>query len=286
MHNILKYFDYIRQKGVLDADSEKPQVERLFSAAEQGCTSTGRTFRFSRIDFPKFNGDDVVGWIYRCNHFFKVESVLENVKLDLVTIHVEGDALLCHQFFMQMKELQGSMVTWEEYNTDVHGRSGDGLFDDPILELKNLKQTGTAITYYQEFTSLFHRVQLADPLTERQVLSLFRGCLHPELQGPVRMIQPKTLYDAFSLANLQEATLHIRQDHHHPPFCPRPPPPLPPSKPAASLEYLPTPSRATKPRNNYILSPAELADKRANELCFGYDEKYVSGHTCKKTRSI
>lgn len=109
-----------------------------------------------------------------------------------------------------MKDLQETPVSWEEYNLAIHSRFGDGPFDDPILDLKNVKQTCTVTAYYQEFTSLFHRAQLTDALTKRKVLSLFVGGLKVQLQGPVRMIQLKSLYDAFSLAKLQEATLQVR----------------------------------------------------------------------------
>lgn len=66
------------------------------------------------------------------------------------------------------------------------------------------------------------------------------------------------------------------------PFRQRPPPPLPPPKPSYTTEPAPTLEKFHKPCANRILSPAEVADKRAKILCFGCDKKYSPGHTCKK----
>lgn len=104
---------------------------------------------------------------------------------------------------MQMQDLQGSTFTCDDYTSSVRSRFSDGPFDDPVLELKKLKQVGTITAYYQKFTSLFHRMQLVSGLKpERQVHSLFVSGLQPELKGPIRMIQPRMLYDAFYLAKL------------------------------------------------------------------------------------
>jgi len=31
--------------------------------------------RLSRIDFPKFEGDDVQGWLYKCEQFFEIDAI-------------------------------------------------------------------------------------------------------------------------------------------------------------------------------------------------------------------
>ncbi|GKD03450.1 hypothetical protein Tco_1178424 [Tanacetum coccineum] len=36
--------------------------------------------RLAKIEFPKFSGDDVKGWIYRCNQFFKIDGIEERIR--------------------------------------------------------------------------------------------------------------------------------------------------------------------------------------------------------------
>lgn len=45
-------------------------------------------------------------------------------------------------------------------------------------------------------------------LTEQQSISFYIGGLQPEVEMVVRMFNPKTLADTYSLATLQEATLN------------------------------------------------------------------------------
>nr|GFC55820.1 hypothetical protein [Tanacetum cinerariifolium] len=44
------------------------------NAYKKGNLSYGR---LAKIEFPKNNGDDVKGWIYRCNQFFRIDEIKE-----------------------------------------------------------------------------------------------------------------------------------------------------------------------------------------------------------------
>jgi len=70
--------------------------------------------RLSRIDFPKFEGDDVQGWIYKCEQFFEVDAVLESRKVKIASILLWGRALTWHQSFMKRGAV-GHELTWKEY---------------------------------------------------------------------------------------------------------------------------------------------------------------------------
>lgn len=196
MNGILKHFDYYRQKGIVPG-SEGDSDGNFQSTHSHTSSPNGRSFRFGRMDFPKFHGEDVVGWLDRCEHFFKVDNVPEEQKIDIVTIHVDGDALLWHQTYVKMKELQGNTLTWAEYSSTIQARFGLSNYYDPMLDLRNLQQEESVTEYYKQFSTIFHHIQLHDVLSEKQSLSNFIGGLRPELQGPIRMLQPKTMYDVF-----------------------------------------------------------------------------------------
>lgn len=88
------------------------------------------------------------------------------------------------KFFMTMNELQGTTVSWEEYFVAVQSHFGFNTFDYPMLDLNNLKQTDSVMDYYMEFSTLFHHVQLCDPMTECQALRHIIWGLWMELQEP------------------------------------------------------------------------------------------------------
>lgn len=83
---------------------------------------SSRSFRIDKLDFPKFNREDLIVWLYRCKHYFKVDAVPDEMKVDLAMIHLDGDALLWHHSYMKMKGLQGATVSWEEYSVAVNFR--------------------------------------------------------------------------------------------------------------------------------------------------------------------
>ena len=53
--------------------------------------------RQSKVDFPHFNGDDLNGWLYRCQQFFEVDGTPSEAKVKLAAINMEGRALQWHQ---------------------------------------------------------------------------------------------------------------------------------------------------------------------------------------------
>nr|GEU79283.1 hypothetical protein [Tanacetum cinerariifolium] len=103
-----------------------------------------------KIKFPKFSGGDVKDWIDRCKQFFKY-----------------------------MKNYPDN-TPWEYFEVEVVKRFGV-LYDDPIVELKNLKQTGSVQTYQEAFEALLNRVDLPELVD----VSMFMGGLKLEVRTPM-----------------------------------------------------------------------------------------------------
>lgn len=70
--------------------------------------------RQTRIEFPKFDGEDFRGWAYRCRQFFEVDGTPQDQRIRLLSIHLEGHALRWHQTFMKHRsysELGGMSIS-------------------------------------------------------------------------------------------------------------------------------------------------------------------------------
>ena len=80
-------------------------------------------------------------------------------------------------------------------------RFGALAYEDPMAEIKKLRQTGTLNEYLQAFDVLLDKVHLG----EEQAVSCFLARLRHEVEMMVRIFNPKTLQDAYSLAKLQES---------------------------------------------------------------------------------
>nr|GEV35960.1 hypothetical protein [Tanacetum cinerariifolium] len=98
-----------------------------------------RFTRLGKMEFPKFHGEDVKGWIFRVKQYFAIDAVGEGDKIKLVSIHLYERALTCH---LQFIKNHGEAVTWAEYEEAVLKRFGDAN-EDPMAELKNLRLPAT-----------------------------------------------------------------------------------------------------------------------------------------------
>nr|GEY76893.1 hypothetical protein [Tanacetum cinerariifolium] len=56
---------------------------RMHDEGTSGGPQSSQFTRMTKIEFPKFGGDNVRGWMYKCEHFFLVDNVVDNLKVDL-----------------------------------------------------------------------------------------------------------------------------------------------------------------------------------------------------------
>ncbi|GJW41349.1 hypothetical protein Tco_0067194 [Tanacetum coccineum] len=225
----------------------------------KGGEGSSRFSRMSKLEFPKFYGEDVHGWMFRVKQFFSLYSVHEEDKIKM-------EAIL--KIFGHVNE-------------------------DPIAELKNLRYETSMNKYQSNFERLLNLVDI----TESQSISMFIAGLPATIELNVRMFKPKSLSDAFSLANLQEATLVVIKQRNTPIL------PTPRSASTWNVNkntsYAPKSTTTTlallAPNTQIVhkyyanetsvpkklLSQKEFADKRAKNLCFYCDKKYVPGHKCE-----
>ena len=239
----------------------------------------GQYGRLSKVEFPRFNGDDVKGWVYRCKQFFKIDGVMEDKKVELASMHLYDKALVWHQSYVKRF---GEETPWEMYEEEVIKRFG-ALYDDPIVDLKNLKQDGSVQHYQEEFESFLSRVEL----NEVYAVSLFIGGLKKEIGMPIRMFGLKTLHEVFAMAKMQEATNAALKPRYNSLL---PTPKFVPQNNFVNRTATVPQKTANNggnqfvPRNGvnrpYRLTQKELEEKRAKNQCFYCDQRYTPGHKC------
>ncbi|XP_071739536.1 uncharacterized protein [Rutidosis leptorrhynchoides] len=157
--------------------------------------------RFTKLELPKFDGEDVKEWLYRCNQFFIADRIEENEKVRLASIHMYKRALVWHQQFVKT---HGEDVDWLVYAEAVQKRFGSTI-EDPLAELKNLRQNGSLKIYNDEFEQLLNKTEV----TDKQSISFYLAGLQKDIELPVRMFKPHTLEDAMGLARMQEETIAV-----------------------------------------------------------------------------
>ncbi|GKB36930.1 reverse transcriptase, partial [Tanacetum coccineum] len=225
------------------------------------------------------------GYSRQYSRMTKVDNVDDNVKVKLASIHLYDKALAWHR---QFEKVNGEFASWELYETAIYKRFGP-CYKDPMEEIKNLRQEGTVSDYQDKFEALISRVEL----TESQAISCFLSGLQQDIGLLVKMFKPKTLYDAYQLTRMQE-TLRTMNTKMYTPILPTPkhsintvttnrnatynarPPTTQLALPSTPFNKSVSPVQAPQLR----LSQKENEEKRAKNLCFYCDKKYVPWHKC------
>ena len=116
----------------------------------------------------------------------KFDAVLEEIKALL-----RGMAIQNNEIMRQLTKQESGI------NKGFILGNLDGVIDD-VEEFKKLKQTGPLMDYLQAFELLLDKAQIR----EGQALSCFLASLKHELEMMVRMFNPKTLQESYSLSKL------------------------------------------------------------------------------------
>ena len=227
--------------------------------------------RLARLDFPRFNGDEVKHWLIQCETFFSVDHTPEEYKVRLAVVHFEGRALQWHIAFAKPIGVD-NLPPWEEYSTLVLERFGD-IAEDPMADLMKLRQTGSVTYYHEAFDCLVARVELS----AGHKLSCFLGGLQQEVQMMVRMFQPVSVHKAFSLARMYEAASKAGGSGNVIAKSSKSVPSVKTPNNNASILGTYEPSK-TGPKPTRQLSYAFMAERRAKGLCYFCDEPFSPEH--------
>ncbi|XP_055960653.1 transposon Tf2-1 polyprotein [Mercurialis annua] len=217
--------------------------------------------RFTKLDFPRFNGTaDPIVWLSCCDNFFLHQHTIDEDKVILASFHLEGDAQL---WFLKLQRDRPN-ISWDNFKVQCQLRFGPPIRSSKLGELSKLKQSSTVEDYQRQFERLSAQTTT---LTSEQEKEIFISGLREALAVEVELHNPADLTTAMSLARLYERRSEkVRAES----FTPR--------------RLTTTPANNSGPKPSFIkrLSRPEMEERRAKGLCFNCDEKFEIGHRCKK----
>jgi len=199
--------------GRLGIKGKEKELGRVESSTDRACSveshheirhkenhnNSGNLFtRFSRLEFPRFSGQDLRMWLYKVDQLFAMNAVAFDQKVRVASIHLEGEAIAWHRSYMRSRSCVAD-PSWTVYILALNEKFGEE-FEDSMEALKNLTQTSSVKEYQAEFDRLLTYVNLSNENT----ISYFLGGQKPELNKSTRMQSPRTLLHAYKLARLQE----------------------------------------------------------------------------------
>ncbi|KAD7479987.1 hypothetical protein E3N88_03123 [Mikania micrantha] len=228
---------------------------------------------FHKIEFPTFSGGDPQGWILKAEKYFRFYNTLDEEKVDVAAIHLEGDALDFYSWIASEQDI----TNWEELVSAIQKHYGPPEFQNPDEYLCSVKQTGTVHEYRQEFTKRSARVS---QWPDHCLLGVFLNGLKDELKSDVRIHKPRSVYKAVSLALEFESKIKSTRPEKKP-FTPSHlRPEAKPFSPINQPSSLANPQKPEpKPYNR--LSDAEKQARYLKGECFRCGAKYGPGHRCQ-----
>lgn len=246
---------------------EQPNASDTDTTNNQRRTDNPINTRALRLDFPRYEGDEPSGWLYRAEQFFAYHQTPPVQQIRIASFHLEGEALQWYRWTLATNPL----VSWNDFSKALVARFGPTEYEDYAESLAKLQQTGNLREYQKEFERLANQVPR---LGESFLISCFIGGLKEEIRLNVKMFRPTTLTSAIGLARLQEEhQTHRRSLHRNPAKPPLGTTVTPTTSPTTAATPLPPVKR---------LTPAEAAERRRKHLCYNCDERWVAGHKCKQ----
>ncbi|KAH7544951.1 hypothetical protein FEM48_Zijuj01G0040500 [Ziziphus jujuba var. spinosa] len=210
-----------------------------------------------KIDFPRFNGEDPNGWIYRCEQYFEFKLVEES------------------------QQFRGPL-TWNEFTRAVLHQFGPTDYDNPSEALARLKQVSSVTLYQAEFKKLSQQI---DHLPESHLVGCFLTGLRDDIRVELKMKQPRSLSEAIGVAWLIEERNQLQRRNMgaqratlvSPPQCAA-------AQTSAGLLGPPPANRINSTDSLPVrrISAQEARERRLKGLYFYCDEKFVPGHRCNK----
>lgn len=115
--------------------------------------------KLTRLEFPKFAGDDPTEWLHKAEKFFRFQSTTKSQKVPLASFHLEKEADQWWQWMYRTYQEEGKEVTWSIFVEELWSRFGPTDCEDFDESLSRIRQTGSLRDYQREFERLGNRVQ-------------------------------------------------------------------------------------------------------------------------------
>lgn len=258
-------------KGTTSRDSAENLVSTKPVREESDARRPMLPTRITKLEFPRFAGDDPTEWYNRVSQYFEYQETMDEHKVTLAAYHLEGEANQWWQWMRRAYEEERRLVTWKIFVEELWARFGPTECEDFDEALSRVRQTGSLREYQKEFERLGNRVH---GWSQKALVGTFMGGLKPEISEEIRMFRPKTLKEAISLARMKDEQLTRQRKLVRPAFS------------NCELSTSPIANRSSPATQYKRLTWDEMQRRRAQGLCFNCNEKFTTGHQCTKAQLL
>jgi hypothetical protein len=150
-----------------------------------------------KLDFPRFDGKNVLNWIFKAEQFFDYHNTPDMDRMTIASVHLDQGVVP----WFQMNQRSQPFRSWLEFTRVLEMDFGPSAYDCPRAALFKLSQNSTVTEYYREFNALANRVY---GVSTEAFLDCFLSGLQADIRRDVIALSPANLPKAFALAKLFE----------------------------------------------------------------------------------
>jgi hypothetical protein len=155
-----------------------------------------------------------VAWITRAEIYFDVQSTVDEMKVKLARLSMEGATIHWFNLLMETEDL----LMWEKLKKSLIARYGGRRLENSFEELSTLRQTGSVEEFTEAFELLSSQVCR---LPEEQYLGYFMSGLKPTIRRRVRTLNPQNRMQMMRIAKDVEEELREEGDEGNKAFVKR-----------------------------------------------------------------
>jgi len=94
-----------------------------------------------KLDIPRFNGHDPLGWIFKITQFFYYQGTPNDDRITVTSFYLDGPALSWFQWMHK----NGFITSWQAMLHAIETRFAPSFYDDPRGTLFKLSQRGSRL---------------------------------------------------------------------------------------------------------------------------------------------
>ncbi|MCI02697.1 retrotransposon gag protein, partial [Trifolium medium] len=158
-----------------------------------------------KVKLPLFDGEDPVAWITRAEIYFDVQNTLDDMRVKLARLSMEGATIHWFNLLMETED----ELSWEKLKRALIARYGGRRLENPFEELSTLRQKGSVEEFVEAFELLSSQV---GRLPEDQYLGYFMSGLKPQIRRRVRTLNPRNRMEMMRIAKDVEEELKEEDD--------------------------------------------------------------------------
>ena len=146
--------DEWRQTTPLREGSSSSVSSSLHLDCGGGKSAPNQAFSTFKLEVPRFDGSDPNGWLFRVEAFFDYHDTLDDLRLQIVSFHLEGRVVA----WFQWASRNNLLSSWSEFVTAVPHHFGPAVFEDFEGNLSKLTQNGSVSDFQAAFEDLMNKV--------------------------------------------------------------------------------------------------------------------------------